>query len=255
MMRVMRSYALGIIAISLAMSLPLRAESGDPAVIQNKLNAMFRLTTTTADLSDIVTPGDVVTLRRPGLVMFAVGSPLAPTNNYKNGQIGQGFGTVLQMSSQDTVQRRFVPGEKFWVTRIMVQNDCVSFDLYSDPYNDIRYSGTLKIMYPEKKTVPPVDTLMQMVSGVFTVEGSGEQAAQPAPPSAPPAPIQAIAPPPPPPDQPPAPPKTIQVGQARDVVIATWGPPTKTFKAATKEVLYYPDMKVILIAGKVSDVQ
>jgi hypothetical protein len=64
-----------------------------------------------------------------------------------------------------------------------------------------------------------------------------------------------IAPPPPPPDQPAAPPKTIKVGQSKDVVIATWGQPTKDIKLASKEILVYPDMKVTFVAGKVSDVQ
>ena len=149
-----------------------------------------------------------------------------------------------------------MPGEKFWLTRVEVQNDCIAFELFSDPYDDIRYTGSLKIMFPEKKTVPSVDAAMQLVTSVLEVAGSSGQAAQPAPVQAPaPAPIQAIAPPPPPADEPPAPPKTIQVGQTKDVVIATWGQPSKDVKLATKEILVYPDMKVILVAGKVSDVQ
>jgi hypothetical protein len=45
------------------------------------------------------------------------------------------------------------------------------------------------------------------------------------------------------------------VGQTKDVVVATWGQPTKTVKLTGKEIYYYPDMKVTFVAGKVSDVQ
>ena len=110
--------------------------------------------------------------------MFAVGTPLPPTNTYKNGLIGQGFGTLMQLSNQDIVKRRFVPGEKFWLTRVEVQNDCIAFELFSDPYDDIRYTGSLKIMFPEKKTVPSVDAAMQLVTSVLEVQGSSGQAAR-----------------------------------------------------------------------------
>jgi hypothetical protein len=62
-------------------------------------------------------------------------------------------------------------------------------------------------------------------------------------------------PPPPPSDQPPAPPKTIELGQARNGVIATLGEPSKDIKVGAKEILVYPDMKVTFVDGKVSDVQ
>lgn len=64
-----------------------------------------------------------------------------------------------------------------------------------------------------------------------------------------------IAAPPPPADAPPPAPKTIAIGQTRDQVIAIMGEPTKVVKLPTKEVDYYPDMKVIFVAGKVKDVQ
>jgi hypothetical protein len=64
-----------------------------------------------------------------------------------------------------------------------------------------------------------------------------------------------IAPPPPPTDVPPPPPKTISLGQTRDEVVAILGQPQKVVKLADKEMLYYPDMKVILVNQKVADVQ
>ncbi len=64
-----------------------------------------------------------------------------------------------------------------------------------------------------------------------------------------------IVPPPPPTDVAPPPPKTISLGQTRDEVVAILGQPQKVVKLAAKEMLYYPDMKVILVNEKVTDVQ
>jgi hypothetical protein len=57
------------------------------------------------------------------------------------------------------------------------------------------------------------------------------------------------------PIEPPTAPKTISVGQTKDEVLAIFGQPQKVVKLATKEMLYYPDMKVTLVEAKVADVQ
>ena len=41
----------------------------------------------------------------------------------------------------------------------------------------------------------------------------------------------------------------------KDQVVANFGQPTKVVKLGTKEIDYYPDMKVVYTNGKVSDVQ
>jgi hypothetical protein len=256
-----RSGAFGVLAAGLMMAGMLAAQAGDPGMIQQKLDAQFKMTRTTADRTDVVTAGDIVQIHKPGIVMFASDTLVPPTNVYKAGKIGQGFGTQMQMTNRAIVQRRFVQDEKCWVTRIVVQNDGVAFDLYSDPYNDVRYYGTLKVAYPDKKAVPPVDSFLQAVAEVLTVVPQENQAAQPAPEPAPapaptpapaPAPLQAIAPPPPPPD---APPPTIALGQTKDQVTAGFGQPVRVAKLGTKEIYYYKDMKVTFTNGKVSNVE
>jgi len=162
----------------------LTAQAGDPAAIQQKLNSMFKLTTTTADRTDIVTAGDVVVIHQPGVIMFGVGSAIGPTNVYKQGKIGQGLGTQMMMTGKDTLVRRFVPGEKCWVVQISVERDGVAFVLYSDPYSDNRYYGTLKVAFADKKTVPPVEEFLKTVAEVLTVDQPAEDqagGAQPAP--------------------------------------------------------------------------
>jgi len=261
----------------------LAAQAGDTAAIQQKLNSQFKLTSITADRTDIVTAGDVVTIHSPGLVMYAVASPMPPSNTYKNGKIGQGwggFGRDLGISMLTTgggtaasyPHRTFVPEEKCWVIGIQVQKDGIVFALYSDPYDDIRYYATLKIPFPNKKEVPSVDAALQEVSEVLTVvpqDNQGDQGGQPAqaqgnvepaasqpaaagPPVPAMAALPAIAPPPPPAD---APPPTISLGQTMDQVIAGFGQPLKVAKLGAKDIFYYKDMKVTFTGGKVSNVE
>jgi hypothetical protein len=229
----------------------------------------------------------VFAIHKPGLVMFA-GTAVPSTNNYKAGVIGQGFGSVLISVNPNTVQRTFVPEERFWVTGIQVQKDGVLFRLYSDPYNGLRYYGNLKVFFPNKKEVPPVDVALGLIAEVLTVvpsDDQGDQGGQPAPapaqgvgsrmrgrssPARPavapddggvalaveadpaPTPMPGIAPPPPPSD---APPQTMTLGETRDQVIADFGQPVRVAKLGEKEIFFYKDMKVTFTDGKVSNVE
>jgi hypothetical protein len=162
---------------------------GDPAAIQQKLSAQFKLTRITADRSDIVTAGDIVVIHKPGLLMYAVASPLPPSNTYKNGKIGQGmggFGKDLMIgmvtpgagTAADYPHRPFVPDEKCWVTGIQVEKDGVLFQLYSDPYDDVRYYANLKVPFPNKKEIPSPDVALQTVAEVLTVVPQDDQGGQ-----------------------------------------------------------------------------
>jgi len=268
-----RSFALIILIAMFCITL---AAQGDPAAIQQKLSTQIKLTRTTADRTDIVTAGDVVVIHKPGLLMYAVASPMPPTNTYKGGKITQGWGgfgrdLAIGMSGNGTAadypHRPFVPDEKCWVTSIQVQKDGVLLQLYSDPYNDVRYYANLKIPFPDKKVVPPADVAFAEVSEVLAVvppdnsnapANQGSQSAQNAIPppaegaTAPPAPMAAIAPPPPPAD---APPPTVSIGQTKDQVTAAFGQPVKAANLGAKTIFYYKDMKVTFLNGKVSDVQ
>jgi hypothetical protein len=242
--------------IVLISGIALNAQAGDAAAIRQQLNAQFRLTTTTADMTDIVTAGDVVTIHKRNLVMFS-GTAVPATNNYKMGGIGQGFGTNMIMINPNTVQRVFVPGEKCWVTGISVQKDGVTFSLFSDPYNSIRYYGTLKVLFPDKKVVPPVDSFMQTIAEVLTVDRQNEQPEPAQPGRIRPAigdvvQVPDIAPPPPPAD---TPPPSIDLGQTKDEVTAAFGQPAKIVRLGVKEIFFYKDMKVTFTDGKVSNVE
>jgi hypothetical protein len=240
----------------------------DPkAEIQQKLNALFVLTKTTDDRTDIVKPGSVLDLHKDGLVMYSVETKVAPTSTYKDGKLSMGFaatfssdfalGQVQQGLNHTTVgQRKFVDGEKFWVTAFIVKDDGVTFSFYSDPYADVRYIGQVKFPFA-KKSIPAADDFLKTVAEVVTAEPSGEEkpsaAQQPDSPVI--KPVEPVVPPPPPADAAPAPTKTISLGQTKAQVVAIFGQPRRIGSIGTKEIDYYPDMKVIFVNGVVTDVQ
>ena len=270
------------------------AQAGDPATqIQNKLVSQVKLTKATADRSDIVTPGDVVVLQKDGLMMCSTASSYAFSNTYNNGvlsanynnrakdaaksyakafglsRLGLGGGaSVTDAANNGCPSRKFVAGEKFWITGIVAQKDGILVSTFSDPFGDTRYFGELKFPFV-KGSVPRVDDFVKTFAEVITVQpadDSGNQgdqgsqgnqdnqaAAAPAPAPAPAAaPMQDIAPPPPPAD---APPPTIALGQTKSQVTTAFGQPVRMAKLGVKEIYYYKDMKVIFLSGKVSDVQ
>jgi len=264
----MRTALRTIAALVLAAMLPCLIQpvhAQDSAALQQMLKAQFTLTKMTADKSDIAAAGSVLDLHKDGLMMCSTDAVSPLTSTYKNGKLSVGFGSMMLwgaslgaagQNTTDIAQRKFVDGEKFWITSYTVQNDAVLLMFYSDPFNDVRYYGQLKIPFP-KGAVPPADDVMKTINEVVTAEPmeSAQDAPAPAPAAPPSQAIAPIAPPPPPPDQPPAAPKTIALGQNKDQVMALFGQPQKVAQLPTKEIDYYPDMKVIFVHGKVADIQ
>jgi hypothetical protein len=264
---VMRKMVYLIVAAVLAIGTP-QSYGQDQAAIQKALTSQFVLTKTTADGSDIVTPGSILVLHKDGLQMFSLATKIPPMITYKDGKLGMGFGdafgTDMALSAahnganvSNVPQRKFVSGEKFWITAFEVKDKYVILMFYSDPYQDVRYFGQLKFPY-NKKSIPAADDLLKTIAEVVTVEpadSSSSGAAQPQP-SAPGSPALApITPPPPPTEAPPVAPKSIALGQTKDQVVASFGQPQKIVNLGTKEIYSYSDMKVTFVDGKVTDVQ
>jgi hypothetical protein len=285
----MRNFGV-FVAAAAFLCIGMKAQPGAPAtLIQEKLVSQIKLTKAAADHSDIVTAGDIVVLQKDGLMMCSSASSYPYSNSYSNGVLtanqknrakdaaktfGRGLipvfggGTSASDAANNACQsRKFVAGEKFWVTGISVQKEGILVSTFSDPYpdpsgNQTRYYGEIKFPFL-KGSVPPVDDFVKTVAEVITVQpsddksGQSDQGGQSAPAAAPaavpaPAPLAAIAPPPPPAD---APPPTIAIGQTKDQVTAAFGQPLRVAKLGTKEIFYYKDMKVTFTAGKVSNVE
>jgi hypothetical protein len=246
-----------ILTLALAGVAPALHGQDSRAEIQKRLTAEFKRTKMTADRSDIATAGSVLDLHKDGLVMASTEAVAPPTNTYKNGAISFGFGATmawgmqLAPANQQTTaiaQRKFVTGEKFWVTDYTIKPDGVVFLFYSDPYNDVRYYGQLKFPFV-KNVAPPADDVMKAIEEVITAEADAQDAAAPAADNAAPAAAPAPA------EQPATPPKTIALGQTTDQVIGILGQPQKIVNLGAKQMYFYPDMKVIFTNGKVTDVQ
>ena len=260
----------------------LTAEAQNAGSLQSQLEAKYALTKPTDDKSDIVTAGAVLVLQKDRILMYSTSTQIPPQNTYSGGRLSEGaygvhqkmqsFGSMIGHPPPQTVQmRQFVSGEKFWVTKIDVQGDGITFTLFSDPYQDVRYYATLKFIYPHGAT-PSTDQVMSMVGEVLKVDsddaaktddkGNQQQAAaggdanqQQAAAADPPAAAPAAAPAPAAPAAPAAPPATVEIGQTTDQVTAILGQPEKILNLGTKQIYVYKDLKVTFVKGKVTDAQ
>ena len=219
--------------------------------LKQALTTAYPLTKATADNTDIVTAGAVLVLEKDNLQMCKVSLPIPTHNYYKNGELTQGgFMSVLNKlgnaslgGGQDaTTTRKFVAGEKFWVTQIQVENDGVTFQFLSDPLQDVRYHGALKFPFPKGQT-PTQEQILATVAQVIKADGdSGDGAPAPEQQSA----AGAAAP---------AATQTIALGQTKDQVVQSFGQPTKVVQLGAKEIDYYTDMKVTFTNNKVTNVE
>src|SRR6201999_2556929 len=124
-------------SLVLALCLSVSAQDQNTkAAIEKKLESDFALTKTTADMTDIVTPGCVLVLRKDNLITVPITIyQNIYHNSYKNGRISQGaLGALTKISGQNASGiRTFVSGEKLWVTNISVTEKQITFSLVSDP--------------------------------------------------------------------------------------------------------------------------
>ncbi|MFZ3214833.1 MAG: hypothetical protein WA192_02130 [Candidatus Acidiferrales bacterium] len=132
----MRTGVYFALIVALAGVAPSLYGQAQAAAIQEKLTSEFTRTKITSDRTDLVTAGSVLVLHKDGLLMGSVEGIAPPTSTYKNGTISMSFGTKmawgmeLAPANQQTTtlpQRRFVAGEKFWVTDYLVKVDGVYF--------------------------------------------------------------------------------------------------------------------------------
>jgi hypothetical protein len=283
-MRVKFQIWLQIAVLAMAVAFPWFGAKAQGGSLQSQLEAQYTLTKPTDDKSDIVTAGAVLILEKDKLIMYPTSNQVVPQNTYKDGKLSEGafgvhhkvqsFGSFIGHPLPDQAQvtpRTFVTGEKFWVTRIDVESDGVTFTLFSDPYNDVRYDSTLKFIFPHGQ-VPASDQVLKTVGEVLKVDAgdaaksddsgnqqqsaggdannqqqasaagdANQQAAAPAAADAPAAPA--------------APPATVEIGQTPDQVTAILGQPEKIINLGAKQIYVYKDLKVTFVKGKVTDAQ
>jgi hypothetical protein len=240
----------GVGAALLALSGLTHAQSAAAlAATQQQLQSVYTLTKATADDTDVVTAGAVVVLEKDNLLMCRVNLPIPTPNVYKNGAIDQEgllgvlgrMGTAPPPGGGAPNTRKFVAGEKFFVTNIEVQKDGVVYRVLSDPFQDMRYHATLKFPFA-KGAAPSSDDIISNIAAVLKID-SGDSSGMSAGSAPAPSPAPAVQT------------KTIALGQTRDQVISMFGQPAKVVQLGTKEIDYYPDMKVTFVQSKVTNVE
>jgi hypothetical protein len=256
------------------------ATADQKAALDQTLEAKYRLTTVNAEGEFVIT-GTTLVLRKNGLV---AGAHASCVDDYREGRFSLG-GNVLQKANCARVAgapvgvaatRRFVAGEKLYVTKIEVK-DAVIFNLISAPVAGVRYKAEVRFRKAGSLDVAPAE---QIVAEAFGIgggdgEGGGTAPAQPLPAAAPAAssamapippplppppaptdkPLAPIVPPPPRPDQPAAALPAISAGMSVDQVVAVLGQPDKIADLGSKKIYSYPTQKVTFVDGKVSPVQ
>jgi hypothetical protein len=154
--------------------------------LQHRLSSEFVLTQTTAYMTDIVSEGTRLVLQKGGLTMNPVAVGQVRLNTYKNGKISQGWNSVRDKTGiggcdvfsaavnagRFCAIRQFGVHEAVWVTGIEIQKNGIILQLYSQPYDGVRYFGLLKFPFDEG-SAPTPDEAMATIAEVLTAERGG----------------------------------------------------------------------------------
>jgi hypothetical protein len=181
----MRLLATLLIAAALAASFA----GANGQTLQQALDSQFTLTKLSKDKNEVVSAGSVLVLQKDGLMMYSTASPMPPLNTYKNGRISQGMGgfgrdLAIGLSGASAVtdypKRKFVTGETFWIAGVSVAKDGIVLELYSDPFDDVRYYSQLKFPF-DKHVIPTTEEALAKISEVVTVQAPDDTPAAPPP--------------------------------------------------------------------------
>ena len=185
------------------------------------------------DYNRITQPGVILAVRLPGIYADVANTQDAIVNtNFANGQVSQATGFAAAFGSNTGHSRTLNPNEKVYVTDVLVKRDAVQLELLTVDVATLadgqgtRYRAELNVKLPGLDTMTPDDVKKSIETAV----------ADPAVASA----VQS---------------KTVKLGMSPDEVKQALGNPDKIVDLGAKQVFIYKDMKVILIDGKVTDVQ
>jgi hypothetical protein len=238
-MRTLRSSAFAAasaFALVAALFVAVPAAQAQAGSIPERIEATYTLTKPTADLTDIVKPGDVLVLNKDDLFMCAISSAIPSYNTYKNGKIRQSFLNKMKFftasGNAPTVPTRlFVAGETVLLTGVEMKDDGVQLSLLSQMVNGRNYKAFLVLPFAKGST-PSADQVMQTLAQVISVQPVSHDA-----------PVAATS-------------RTLAIGQSKQQVLAILGQPTTVVQlGGGKEIDYFPAMKVTFINGHVADVQ
>ena len=231
----------------------------------------------------VIAAGGVFSIKVPGLLGVPYHHAMMCPAKFQDGQLSRPAAICAAMVKEQSAY--FQPGLKVYISKIEASSkgDKLSLTLIAcdecnntDPksYYKTQIAFHFSKGFLDTAQAPMMEELIGRVLAPAEAQGAPQpSAAQAAPPQAappqapspqaapppitpPPAPAEVapppIAPPPPPADQPAV---EIKIGQTKDQVTAALGQPKRIANLGPKQIYYYPDLKIVFVNGKVSDVQ
>jgi len=230
------SFRVLLIATVAAATIPLTAFGApNSRAIREALVADYPLTMVgvvmfKTDYNRITQPGVILAVRLPGIYADVANTQDSiVSTNFANGQVSQATGFAAAFGSNTGHSRTLNPNEKVYVTDVLVKRDAVQLELLTVDVTTLadgqgtRYRAELNVKLPGLDTMTPDDVKKSIETVV--ADASAVQS------------------------------KTVKVGMSPDELKQSLGNPDKIVDLGAKQVFIYKDMKVILIDGKVSDVQ
>ena len=217
------------------------ADGKDPGAnvaLQADLRTAFPWTNADGRTGEIIAPGIILVVRKEGITTNPADAPFHAQNNYKDGMVKR---SALNLFAQDqNTAGRLVAGDRVFVTKTEVKETNVVLNLLSvDTFHGIRVKASVAFQFPKGMLAKAsFDQVAPMIDELLTADS-------PPPPPPPPA-SQPLA------RQQPAP---IEIGAAVDQVIAAMGEPPVVADLNRKLIFFYPDLKIVFLDGKVTDVK
>jgi hypothetical protein len=178
-----RVFSFAVLVAGIVLSGASAQTGGTLGDIQLKLRQQYTFAKTTEDNKDLTEAGTVLVLHKDRFLMYPTAAVAPALNVYKDGALKVGQMRELQVYGRlqesgltpQTFRKFFEAGEKFFVTGVEAEPDGVSLTLYSDPINNVRYYGQLKIQF-QKHVVPPADDVLRQVQEVLSPDASSAAA-------------------------------------------------------------------------------
>ena len=166
---------------ALARSLRLNRRRLSLALVGLGVRSKIPLTKATADNTDIVSPGAVLTLQKDNLLMYPATSGREPARNtFEDGifchwvcGLRPGVANALPLPRRPVPnERMFNRGEPLWLTGIHVKQYEVVLDLLSQQYYGTRYYARVQLPF-KQGSLPSADEVSKTIHELFLVHVPG----------------------------------------------------------------------------------
>jgi hypothetical protein len=223
----------------------------------------------------VAQPGTILVVQMDNIKSNPADRQVYWPNTFKRGsRVKQSLLGEVSFVSMKDVARLLGVGEKAYLTKLEIKatevvlgiQSCGTCNAAGMDQDNPPYRAAIAFQFGKGYLASSeFQDIQDAIAQVFTVDKSAPSAPAPTtaapmtqPAAAPPVQQQAapVVPAVPEPQVAQSEPATVALGQSKDQVLATLGQPMRVAKGAgNKELLFYKDMKVTLVDGKVSDIQ